>query len=255
MHLNFVKEGRGPTIVLSHALGCDLRMWDAVAARLAPDYTVLRYDHRGHGKSEVVPGPFSIEAMADDAAALIEKHASGAVHFIGLSMGGMVAQQLAVRHPQLVTSLVVANSSSFYDDAARAMWKARIDAVQSQGMEAIADGVMQRWFTPEFREDAEGAKLVAALRAVLLASNPQAYVDSCEAVSRIDFYGTNPRIACPALVIAGTRDEATPPAMAQALRNTISGAELATLPTAHLSAVERPAEFAGLVVEFIRRLG
>ena len=125
MQLNFVKEGRGPIIVLSHALGCDLRMWDEVAARLASGYTVLRYDHRGHGKSDVVPGPYSIEAMADDAAALIGKQTSGAVHFVGLSMGGMVAQQLAVRHPQLVTSLVVANSSSAYDEAARVMWKAR----------------------------------------------------------------------------------------------------------------------------------
>jgi 3-oxoadipate enol-lactonase len=254
MHLNFVKEGRGPIIVLSHALGCDLRMWDAVAARWGTDYTVLRYDHRGHGKSEIVPGPYSIEDMADDAAALIEEHASGAVHFVGLSMGGMVAQQVAVRHPQLIASIVVANSSSYYDEAARAMWKARIESVRSQGMEAIADGVMQRWFTPEFRDDPEGAKRVAALRAVLVANDPKAYVDSCEAVSRIDFYGTNPRIACPALVIAGTRDESTPPAMVDALRKTISGAVLATLPTAHLSAVERPVDFANLAVEFIRGL-
>ena len=97
-----------------------------------PRYTVLRYDHRGHGKSEVVPGPYGIEAMADDAAALIEQQASGAVHFVGLSMGGMVAQQLAVRHPQLVTSIVVANSSSSYDEAARAMWKARIETVRAR---------------------------------------------------------------------------------------------------------------------------
>jgi len=240
--------------VLSHALGCDLSMWDEVAARLVSDYTVLRYDHRGHGKSEVAPGPYGIEDMADDVAALIEQHGAGAVHFIGLSMGGMVAQQLAVRHPQLVTSIVVANSSSYYDEGARAMWRARIETVRSQGMDAIADGVMQKWFTPEFREDPEGAKRVAAVRAVLVANDPKAYVDSCEAVSRIEFYGTNPRIACPALVIAGTRDESTPLAMAEVIRNSISGAELTTLPTAHLSAVERPAEFTNLAVEFIRRV-
>lgn len=252
--LNFVKEGSGPTIVLSHALGCDLRMWDEVAAQLAPGYTVLRYDHRGHGKSEVVAGPCTIEAMADDAAALIEELATGEVHFVGLSMGGMVAQQLAVRHPALLTSIVVANSSSYYDEAARAMWRARIDTVLSQGMEAIADGAMQRWFTPEFRQDPGGAERVAALRAVLVGTDPKAYAASCEAVSRIEFRGTNPRIACPTLVIAGTRDEATPLAMAERIRNAISGAELLTLPAAHLSAVEKPVEFADLVVDFIRGL-
>lgn len=252
--LNFVKQGRGPAVVLSHALGCDLGMWDETAAQLAPGYTVLRYDHRGHGKSEVVPGPCSIEDMADDAAALISSQVDGPVHFVGLSMGGMVAQQIAVRHPHLVTSIVVANSSCHYDAAARAMWRARVETVLSQGMSAIADGAMQRWFTPEFRTDREGAGRVAALRAVLESTDPKAYAAACEAVSRIDFYGSNPRIACPALVIAGTRDEAAPIEMSEAICKTISGAELATLDAAHLSAVEKPAEFAVLVAGFIRSL-
>ena len=95
---------------------------------------------------------------------------------------------------------------------------------------------------------------MAALRAVLVATDPKAYAASCDAVSRIDFCGTNPRIACPTLVIAGTRDEATPLAMAEKIRDTISGAELVTLPAAHLSAVEKPVEFANLVVDFIQGL-
>ena len=252
--LNFVKQGRGPTIVLSHALGCDLGMWDETAAQLAPGYTVLRYDHRGHGKSEIVAGPCTIEDMADDAAALIAAQVDGPVHFVGLSMGGMVAQQIAVRFPQLIKSIVVANSSSYYDEAARGMWSARIDTVLRQGMAAIADGAMQRWFTPEFREDAEGSKRVAALRAVLEANDPKAYAAACDAVSRIDFHSTNPLVACPTLVIGGSRDEATPPAMAEAISQVISGAELAYIDAAHLSAVEKPAEFAALVAGFIRGL-
>ena len=252
--LNFVKQGHGPTVVLSHALGCDLTMWDDTAAQLAPGYTVLRYDHRGHGASEVVPGPCSIEDMADDAAALIASQAGGPVHFVGLSMGGMVAQQIAVRHPQLITSIVVANSSSYYDDTARGMWRARIETVLNQGMAAIADGAIQRWFTPEFRADPEGAKRVAQLRAVLEGTDAKAYAAACEAVSRIEFCNTNSHIACPALVIGGLRDEATPMAMAEAICQTVSGAELATIDASHLSAVEKPAEFAVLVAGFIRSL-
>lgn len=252
--LNFARQGRGPVIVLAHALGCDLTLWDETAAQLTPGFTVLRYDQRGHGRSEAVPGPWGIEDLADDAASLIASQGGGPVHFVGLSMGGMVAQELAVRHPQLVASIVVANSCGYYDADGRALWRARIEAVQGQGMQAVADGAMQRWFTPEFRADAQGARRVAALRAVLEATDPRAYAAACEAISRIDFRATNPRVACPALVIAGLRDEGTPLPMSEAICQAISGAELATLDTAHLSAVEQPAAFAGLVAGFIRGL-
>ena len=249
--LHFIKQGQGPAVVLSHALGCDLGMWDATADLLAAGHAVLRYDHRGHGQSEVVPGPCSIEDMADDAAALIAAQFDGPVHFVGLSMGGMVAQQIAVRHPELVASIVVANSSSCYDAAARGMWRARMDTVLKLGMTAISEAAMQRWFTPEFRADVHGRERVAALRAVLERTDAKAYAAACDAVSRIDFVRTNPLIACPALVIAGTRDEATPPAMSEAICKSVSGAKLASLDAAHLSAVERPGEFARLVAQFI----
>jgi 3-oxoadipate enol-lactonase len=252
--LHCVREGQGPVVVLSHALGCDLQMWDEVVPHLAQRWTVLRYDHRGHGGSEIVPGPFGIEDMADDAAALLRAQVGEPVHFVGLSMGGMVAQQLAARHPSLVRSIVVANSSSHYDETARGMWRARIETVRNRGVAAIADGAMQRWFTPEFRADAHGAQRVARMRAVLEATDAAAYAASCEAVSRIEFCATNPSIACPTLVIAGARDEATPPAMSEVIRNSISGAQLATLDAAHLSAVEQPEAFARLVAAFLQSL-
>jgi 3-oxoadipate enol-lactonase len=253
--LHFLKQGQGPLVVLSHALGCDLTMWDGVAAALHDRYTVLRYDHRGHGRSPAPAGPYSIDDLADDAAELIRTQATGPVHFVGLSLGGMTSQALGARHPQLVRSLSIANSASHYDDAARAMWQTRIDTVRAQGMSAIAEGAMQRWFTPEFRADANGGSArVAALRAVLEATAPGPYATACAAVAQIDLEASNSRISCPTLVIAGSRDEATPPAMSQAIARSIGGAQLRSIDAAHLSAVEQPEAFARLLTDFLAGL-
>lgn len=249
--LHWEREGAGPTVVLSHALGCSLAMWDGVAARLKDHFTVLRYDHRGHGRSDAPPGPYSLQMLADDVASLIAAQVSGPVHFVGLSMGGMTAQALAVQHPQLVKSVVIANAASWYDDAARAMWQTRIETVRARGVGAIAEGAMQRWFTPAFRADAAGAVRVAALRAQLEQTDAAAYAASCEAVASMDFRESNQRIGCPALVIAGTLDEATPPALSMAIAAGIAGAQLRRIEAAHLSAVEKPEAFAALLRDFL----
>lgn len=249
--LHFVTQGQGPVVVLSHALGCNLGMWDEVAALLQDRYTVVRYDQRGHGRSAATATPFSIDDLADDAAALIRELAQGPVHFAGLSMGGMVAQSLAVRHPDWVRSIVIANSAGYYDETARTMWQARVQTVLERGMTAIAEGALQRWFTPEFRTDTLiGAARVQGMRAELELCNSKAYAASCEAVAAIDFRQSNGRIACPTLVIAGERDEATPPAMSDAICAAIPGARLARIQAAHLSAVEQPGPFAALLSGF-----
>ncbi len=251
--LNFVKQGQGPVIVLSHALGCDLGMWDDVARLLEPHFTVLRYDHRGHGRSDPIIGPITIASLAEDVAALIVDQARRPVHFVGLSLGGMVAQALAVRYPQMVRSIVVANSGSHYDAAGRALWTERIRGVREGGLASVADGILARWFTPEFRADetSGGARRVAAIRRSLVATDPASYVACCEAISAMDLRGTNGLIHCPALVLAGERDEFSPVALSQAIAIAISGAQLLTLDTAHLSAVEKPMTFCKLVSDFI----
>ena len=250
--LHTVKQGQGPLVVLSHALGCDLTMWDGVAAALQDRYTVLRYDQRGHGQTPATEGAYSMDDLADDAAELIRAQGAGPVHFVGLSMGGMTAQALAARHPELVRSIVIANSAASYDAAARAMWQARIDTVRANGVPPIADGALQRWFTPEFRADQVngGAERVAKLRAVLEATQALPYAAACAAVAAIALDEGNARITCPTLVIAGSRDEATPPAMSQAIADRIPGAQLASLDAAHLSAVEQPEAFAQRLADF-----
>jgi 3-oxoadipate enol-lactonase len=251
-HLNFVKQGQGPVVMLSHALGCDLSMWDEVAQILARHYTVLRYDHRGHGRSERPPGPFTMAAFADDAASLIQEHSDGPVTFVGLVMGGMVGQQLALRYPHLVTSIVMANSATYFDGAIRQRLLSRAKAVLDHGMEAIAQDAMARWFSPAFLADPQGAAKAAKLRAVLVEADPQVYVSSCQAMLDVDFGGSNPLIACPTLVIAGKHDDSITLDKALALSRSISGAELRTLDTGRMSAVEKPYEFAALVREFLR---
>jgi 3-oxoadipate enol-lactonase len=247
--LHSVREGKGPLVVLSHALGLDLHMWDGVAALLRDDHTVLRYDHRNHGKSEVVPGPLTVEMLADDAADLIRSEAGGQpVRFVGLSMGGMAAQALAAAHPELLASVTIANSSAHYPD--KTPWQARVQTVQGKGIEGIADAAVARWLTPPYIVSHEGAAAAAKLRSTLVASDAAGYIASCEAVSAIDFRESNKRIKVPTLVIAGAQDEATPPVMSQEIADAIAGAKLVTIDAAHISAMERPEDFVQLLRAF-----
>ena len=253
IQLNVVREGHGPIVVLSHALGCDLHMWDALAAQLARAHTVLRYDHRNHGGSERVAGDLHMVTLADDAAELIEREAAGEpVHFVGLSMGGMAAQALALRRPELLRSVVIANSSSHYPD--QAPWRARVQTVASQGVAAIAQGAVSRWLTPAWVSTFEGEAAAEALQQTLEGTDAAGYIASCNAVAAIDFRESNHRIAVPTLVIGGVQDEATPMEMSQAIADAIPGARLVTIDAAHLSAVERPAEFGELLIDFWRSL-
>src|SRR5205814_10181098 len=136
----WTRQGQSAPALLSNALGLDLTMWDDFAARLASmSHEVARYDHRGHGGSAVPAGPYTMDQLVDDAARLIREWGRGPVVFIGLSMGGMVAQGLAIRHPELVKRVVLANTAAQYPDAAKAAWTERIAAVQQGGMAAVAD--------------------------------------------------------------------------------------------------------------------
>lgn len=253
IHLHLVREGQGPIVVLSHALGCDLHMWDGVAPLLAKDFTVLRYDHRNHGRSDVVAGALDMQTLAQDASDLIRREAGGQpVHFVGLSMGGMTAQALAVASPQLLASVVIANSSAHYPD--RAPWQARVNTVREQGVSAIAAGAVARWLTPEFVVKPEGAALAKKLYDTLVATDAAGYIAACEGVAAIDFRESNRKISRPTLVIAGARDEATPPSMSKDIASAIPGAQLASIEAAHLSAVEQPAQFVQLLKGFFQGL-
>ncbi|HEX8480235.1 MAG TPA: 3-oxoadipate enol-lactonase [Telluria sp.] len=249
------RSGKAPrhTVVLSHALGCDLAMWDDLAHRLAEDCRVIVYDHRGHGSSDAAPAPYTMAELADDAARLLRELDSGPVVWVGLSMGGMAGQELALRHPALVRALVLANTTSAYPEAARATWEQRIATVRESGIEAIADAVMERYFHARYRADAPAT--VARFRRRLVTTGVEGYAGCCAAVGKVDTTARLGAIAVPTLVIAGELDQGTPVAMAQVLAGAIADATLLVLEGAsHLSAVEQPDAFHAAVAGFLRAL-
>lgn len=251
--LNFIKEGSGPVIVLSHALGCDLHMWDDVAEILKKSFTVVRYDHRSHGKSQSISAPFSVEDLADDAAMLINDLGGQPVIFIGLSLGGMVAQSLAARYPNLVSACVIANSAEYYDDSVKKMWSDRVEKVRQYGVSSISEMALERWFTPEYlMSENEQVKLkVASIKKDLDSFNANSYALSCAAVAGVDCREGNKLIEIPTLVLLGRRDQATPPALSEMIHKNIRNSKLAEIDAAHLSAVEKPAEFSEIVSSFL----
>jgi 3-oxoadipate enol-lactonase len=249
------RHGQAPrhTIVLSHALGCDVMMWDALANHLAADCRVICYDHRGHGLSDAPTGPYTMAELADDAARLIEALQTGPVVFVGLSMGGMVAQELALRHPGKVKALVLANTTSGYPAEAQAGWAQRIAGIEAGGLESIVDGAMQRWFHAAFH--AEQAATVARWRQRVVSCDKAGYIACCHAISQVDTTARLPQIKVPVMVIAGELDLGTPPAMGKAIAQGIAGASLVVLPEAsHLSVLEQPQAFQHGVDSFLAEL-
>ena len=244
----------GVPLVLSHALGLDLHMWDDLAEKLAAQgHPVLRYDHRGHGGSAAPDGPYAMTDLVDDAARLVREWGRGPVVWVGLSMGGMVGQGLAVCHPELVQGLVLANTSAQYPDAAKGLWAQRISTVESQGLAGIADMVMERYFCATFRAAQPDA--VAGFRAGLLRTDAKGYVACCHAVANVDCLDRLGQVRCPTLIIAGAQDMGAPVTMSQAMVERIAGAELVVLADAsHLSVVEQPASFAAHLGRFLAAL-
>ena len=250
--LRVTLQGEGAPVVLSHALGLDSAMWDDYAAHLAADgWQVLRYDHRGHGGSASPAGPYAMDDLVDDAARVIREWGRGPVTWIGLSMGAMVGQGLAIRHPELVSRLVLANTTSRYPEAAAANWSQRVATVQAQGMAAVAEMVVERYLHADFRAAQPAA--TDAIRQRLLRDDAAGYAASCQAVAGVDWLDRLAQVRCPALVIAGARDAGAPPAMGQAIADRIPGAVLHVVEDAsHLSVLETPEEFREITGRFLR---
>jgi 3-oxoadipate enol-lactonase len=250
VELTFDSRGNGAPVLFAHAIGYDRSLWDRTLPHLSPNRSALLVDLRGHGRSPAPPGPYTVGMLADDCAALLDLLGVDAVDFVGLSLGGMVGQAFALRHPQRLRRLVLANTSSGYGPEAHVIWDERKQRVREGGVRAIRDLAITRGFSEAFRR--EHPEAVAAAIAPVMACPVEGYAGCCDAIASLDLAAQLPRIAAPTLAIAGSLDVGTPVEMLRGIAAAIPGAQLAVIEgAAHLSAVEKPAEFAGLVDGFL----
>jgi 3-oxoadipate enol-lactonase len=239
-----------PWLVSAHSLASDHSMWRPQLDAFGADYSLLAYDLRGHGASSVPPGPYPLELLADDLEALLAACGIARCHFVGLSLGGMVGQMAALRHPARFASLTLADTTSRQPAGAPAVWDERLALVRAQGMAPLVAPTLERWFTPAFRAAQPGE--VARIGALIAATPPAGYAGCAHAVVSVDLTDRLHRIACPVLVIVGRDDAGTPPAMADAIAASIPGARLVVLDdAAHLSNIEQAEAFNAALRAFL----
>lgn len=248
LHYRFDGPEGAPVLLLANSLGTTHEMWRPQLATFAEEFRVLRYDSRGHGRSAVTPGPYTVDRLGRDALGLLDALAVGRAHVCGLSLGGMVGQWLAINAPTRVDRLVLCNTAAFMGGDP-AVWAQRIAAVEAGGMAAVVPGVVDRWLTKPFQEREPAA--TAEVRDMLLAADPRGYAATAAAVRDMDLRAGLARITAPTLVIAGRHDAATPPEAAQAIADAIPGARLTLLDAAHLSNVEAAGAFTAAVMAFL----
>lgn len=254
--LHYEIEGApdAPALVLSNSLGTDLQMWAPQMDSLLSRFRVLRYDTRGHGGSGLpaplsgsLAAPFGFAELGQDVLAIMDHAGIGRAHFCGLSMGGMTGMWLAANHPERFDRVVLANTAALIGPASG--WDTRIQTVRSQGMAAIVDAVLARWFSAAWL--AGNAARIAPVRQMLLDASAEGYTANCAAVRDADLRALLERVSCPVLVIAGTHDLATTPAQGRAVAQGIADARYVELDGAHLSNWEQPEGFAQAVCGFL----
>jgi 3-oxoadipate enol-lactonase len=254
--VNYTLDGPAgaPVVTLSHSLATDLSMWDPQLKALTARYRVLRYDTRGHGGTDAPAGAYTLEQLADDARALLRALGIQRTHWIGLSMGGMIGQTLALAAPEVFLSLALCDTSSRIPAEAKPLWQERIKTAETQGMEPLVEPTLGRWFTAPFREQRKD--VVDLVRAMIRATPPRGYAGCCHAISALDLTDRLSAIKLPTLIVVGEEDQGTPVAASRAIQAKIGGSQLEILPSAaHLSNMEQPEAFTKAVTSFLSRLG
>ncbi|PSM18647.1 3-oxoadipate enol-lactonase [Nitratireductor sp. StC3] len=247
-------EDRGdpakPTLVFANSLGTDFRIWDAVMARLGDGFRFIRYDKRGHGLSEAPPPPYRLDDHIGDLEALLAHCGVGSCALVGLSVGGMIAQGLAARRPDLAEALVLMDTAHKIGTAE--MWNQRIDGVTKNGIASLADAIMERWFTPAYRspDNPDYAGYVA----MLTRTPADGYAGTCAALRDADLTAGTAALTLPTLCVVGDQDGSTPPDLVRSTADLIAGARFEIVRDAgHLPCIEQPDAVAALLSDFLKQ--
>ncbi|HEY1609091.1 MAG TPA: alpha/beta fold hydrolase, partial [Paraburkholderia sp.] len=243
-------ESGGPWLTFVHQLGGDLSVWDQLAGHFRHQYTVMRYDVRGHGSTALSEDPFTIADLADDLNALLDALGASKTHVVGVSMGGMVAQQFALAHSARALSLTAADTSSRTPPDARPALDQRANTVRRDGIAALADATLDRWLTADFRH--RHPEAVEQICEVLLRTSAEGYAMACEAIRDFDVHERLGDLRIRTLAVAGRHDTGTPPAATKAIADSIEGARFELIDAAHLAPVEGSQRFAALLETFLR---
>ncbi|MGB3176567.1 MAG: 3-oxoadipate enol-lactonase [Albidovulum sp.] len=252
IHLHWREDGNpsGAPVVFANSLGTDFRMWDQLIPLLPQSLRLIRYDKRGHGLSSCPTGPYSMGAMIRDVEQLCDALDVRDCVFVGLSVGGLIAQGLAVKRLDMVRAMVLSNTAAKI--GTRGMWNDRINAIRAGGMEAIGDATMERWFSRNFRAQPE----MQGWRAMLTRQPIEGYCGVAAAIAGTDFITPTSGLTLPTLVIAGSEDGATPPDLVRETAGLIRGARFELIRGAgHLPPVEQPETYAALLRDFFTSVG
>ncbi|MEE1656556.1 3-oxoadipate enol-lactonase [Microvirga sp. CF3062] len=252
LHHQVLGLSESPVLVFINSLGSDLRIWQEVVPAFTERFWVILYDKRGHGLSDAPPAPYSIDDHTDDLLALLDHLGIVKASFVGLSVGGMIAQRMAVRVSERVQSMTLCCTAAKIGTAE--LWADRISAVETGGIEPIADNVLQRWFTPQFHQARRDD--LAGWRNMLVRTPTHGYAGTCAAIRDADLRPDAGRIAVPTLCVAGDQDGSTPADVVKGTADLIPNAQFALIGGAgHIPCVERPAELSGLIKQHLREAG
>jgi 3-oxoadipate enol-lactonase len=240
---------RAQALVLSNPIGSTVEMWDGQVERFSESLRVIRYDTRGHGRSDGRPGEYALDQLGRDVLAVLDAVGIWRAHFCGISLGGITGLWLGVQAPERIGRLIAANTGARIGTTE--LWTERIRTVRSEGMRTIADAAMARWFSAGFRD--RHPTTVERFRSMLAGGSAEGYAGCCAALRDADVRSDIHRIRALTLVIAGAYDLATPVADATLIRDRVAGARMVTLDAAHLSNVEQPEAFTSTVLGFLAR--